>query len=212
MKVYISPSQQSNNIGYGSYGSEMSRMFEIGDALGVMFQRCNIPFVIAKKGMTFQEAAADSNANKCTIHLCIHSNASDGTHRGVLGMYCSTEGKKLTTDIYNRIAAFTTTVDQGIKENYSLYELTQTKAVAAYTEVMFHDNKEDATLIISNIKKIAELIARGTCDYLNVKFVEESVVMYKVITGSFINKNNAEILVASLKRYGFDSYIVEGKI
>ena len=85
---------------------------------------------------------------------------------------------------------------------------------------MFHDNKEDATLIMNNIEKLAEIIARGICEYLKVPFAEKEVVkevdkfstvnkdiFYRVVTGSFNNRNNANDRIAELKKAGFESFI-----
>ena len=218
-KIYISPSQQGDNVGYGSYGTEQKRMFEIGDNLKTTLERCGNTVYIARKGDTFQKAVTESNRLKCDIHLAIHSNAFKGTSRGTLAMYASSNGKRLATAIYNELSAFTPTADRSCYENKSLYELTGTNAICAYMELAFHDNKDDAALIINNIEKIAELIAKGVCIYVGTKYIEKPVVVvpvvkpvadvtHRVVTGSFTNKANADARVVELKAAGFESFII----
>ena len=175
-KIYISPSNQTGNIGYGEYGSEQKRMFEVSSALKIILERCKITSYISKKGMTFQETVAESNKLNVDIHLPIHSNAFNKTVRGTQTMYVSTQGKILSDLIYTRLSAFTPTVDRGSKRVTNLYELNCTNAVCAYLELMFHDNAQDSLLIINNIEHIAELIAQGVCEYLKIKYVEKPVV------------------------------------
>jgi len=216
--VYISPSNQDHNVGFGNYGTEQKRMFEIGEALKIILGRCNVTAYIAKKGMTYQAAVAESNCLKADIHLPIHSNAANTIARGTLSMYTSANGQRLASAIYNQLAPFTPTSDMGCKENKNLYELNDTNAVAAYTEIAFHDNKDDAALIINNIEHIADLIAKGVCQYLGISYIGKpapvakvqsvkSDVMYRVVTGSFSNRSYAEIRIAELKNAGFDSFI-----
>ena len=211
-KIYISPSNQDHNKGYGNYGTEQNRMFQIGEALKIILERCKQTVYISKKGMTFQQAVKESNDLKCDIHLAIHSNAFNKTIRGTQTMYVSTQGKILSDLIYARLSAFTPVVDRGSKRNDNLYELNATTAVCSYLEIMFHDNEDDANLIINNIEKIAELIAKGVCEYLKIPFIEKpkpviNTTMYRVVTGSFADRSNAEDRIAELKKAGFESFI-----
>ena len=174
-KIYISPSQQCNNVGYSNYGTEQKRMFEVGKALKIILERCKQTAYIPKIGITFQQAVKESNDLKCDIHLPIHSNAFNKEVRGTQTMYVSNGGKILSDLIYAQLSAFTPVVDRGSRKVTNLYELNATHAVCAYTEIAFHDNKEDAELIMNNIEHIAELIARGVCAYLKVAYVAKQV-------------------------------------
>ena len=188
-KIYISPSQQGNNKGYGDYGTEQKRMFQIGEALKIILIRCNQTVYISKKGMTFQQAVTESNKLDADIHLPIHSNAFNSLIRGTLAMYVSNGGKSLSSAIYKRLSAFTLVVDRGCREKTNLYELNATHAVCAYLEIMFHDNGDDANLIINNIEKIAELIAKGVCEYLKIPFIEKPAIKINIVleTQKFLN-------------------------
>ena len=217
-KIYLSPSNQDKNMGYGNYGTEQKRMFEVAEELKFILERCGQTVYISKKGMTFQQAVAESNKLKCDIHIAIHSNAFNKECRGTLAMYVSANGKKLSQAIYNQLEPFTPTEDRGNKLNKNLYELNKTHAVCAYLEIAFHDNKEDATLIMNNIEYIAVLIAKGICKYLNINYIAKVVVapkeiprvdgkLYKVQVGAFSQRSNAEDLKEKLEKEGYKTYI-----
>ena len=220
--IYLSPSNQNKNIGYGTYGTEQDRMHEIGEAVKDILERCNETCYISHKSMTFQQAVAESNKLKCNIHVAIHSNAFNKTVRGTQAMYVSDSGFKLSNAIYKRLEAFTPVNDRGCKKNSNLYELNYTHAICAYLELMFHDNKEDATLIMNNIGKLGELIARGICEYLKVTFVEKKIVKevdknidviapqghyFKIQVGAFSHKSYADAEAARLKALGIKNIV-----
>jgi N-acetylmuramoyl-L-alanine amidase len=218
-KIYLSPSNQNRNIGYGTYGTEQDVMHRVGEATKKILERCKQTTYISRKNMTFQQAVAESNKLKCDIHIAIHSNAFNKTVRGTQSMYVSDNGHKLANEIYKRLEAFTPVEDRGCRQNDNLYELNYTVAVCAYLELMFHDNKEDSLLIINNIEKLAELIARGICEYLKVKFVEKEVVkvvdkkvnvntLYRVMAGSYNNRTNADNQVKKLESMGIEAAIM----
>jgi N-acetylmuramoyl-L-alanine amidase len=215
MKVFISPSQQTENIGYGNYGSERTRMYEIGIALETILKRCGLIVYLATKGVSFEVAVAESNNAHADLHLCLHSNALDGKTRGTLVMYKSEQGRKLGAYIYNKLSNFTPSTDLGMKENQNLYELNNTNAIAVYLEIIFHDNKEDSELLVLNIEAIASLIARGVCLYLKIPYVERIIPItntkYRVVAGVFTSMENAKTKVTQLKKAGFESYVMEVK-
>ena len=221
-KIYINPSNQDHNVGYGNYGTEQKRMFEVGEALKIILERCKQTAYISKKGMTFQQAVAESNKLKCNIHVAIHSNAFNKTARGTQTMYVSDNGYKLSNAIYKRLEAFTPTADRGCRQNDNLYELNNTVAVAAYLEIAFHDSPLDSVFIMNNIEKIAEIIARGVCEYLKVPFVEKEVVKevdkntnviaptghyYKIQVGAFSNKENADAEAERINKLGIKAFV-----
>jgi N-acetylmuramoyl-L-alanine amidase len=221
--IYLSPSNQNHNIGFGNYGTEQDEMHKVGEAVKDILERCNETCYISHKSMTFQQAVEESNKLKCDIHIAIHSNAFNKAVRGTQSMYVSDSGFKLSNAIYKRLEAFTPTLDRGCRQNDNLYELNHTVATAAYLELMFHDNKEDATLIMNNIEKLAEIIARGICEYLKVPFVEKKIVKevdkdnidviapaghyYKIQVGAFSHKSYADAEAARLKALGIKNIV-----
>lgn len=54
-KIYISPSQQGNNVGYDNYGTEQRRMFEVGESLKIILKRCKQTTYISEKVLLFNK-------------------------------------------------------------------------------------------------------------------------------------------------------------
>ena len=212
-KIYISPSLQQENIGAGSYGTEEKEMNLIGDIVVAHLQYNHMEVYRNKPTMTLEQAVADSNSIGVDIHFAIHSNAFNGTVRGSEIFYKSENGKKLASSAYKYIEPLTPTSDRGIKQNDHLYELNQTKAVAALIEVAFHDNLEDANFIINNTQSIGEAIAHGICEYFGVEFkkpaakVATTGTLYKVQVGAFSIRAGAEKLLEELKLKGYNGFI-----
>jgi N-acetylmuramoyl-L-alanine amidase len=81
--------------------------------------------------------------------------------------------------------------DRGVKTaNY--YVLRATKAPAVLVEVGFIDSSEDNKLFDSKKDEIAKGIAKAVLEQLNIKHVETSKILYRVVAGIFSNKENAE--------------------
>lgn len=85
-------------------------------------------------------------------------------------------------------------------------------------ECAFMTNEREAELMQSEefCKECAEEAAKGFCEYIGIKYVEESAstagsgssVLYRVQVGAYSVKANAEAMQAKLKASGFDAIIV----
>ena len=78
---------------------------------------------------------------------------------------------------------------------------------------------DGAKWIVENTVLIGETIARGICDYLGVTFKEPEqpkppagATIYRVQVGAYTKKENAENMLAKLKKDGYSGFIVEGKL
>jgi N-acetylmuramoyl-L-alanine amidase len=216
--VYISPSTQEHNIGADNYTSEERRCNQIADITIPILKKHGVLVYRNKPTMSLTQVVSDSNSKKPEVHFAIHTNALNRKIRGC-ECFCHRyggEGEKLARAVYSRIAKLTPTSDRGVKEGYKfyngkpMYETCYTNAPAALIEIAFHDNPEDAKWIINNIEKIGIAIAKGILDYFSVKYQEANEInekYYRVISGSFKNKDNAENQIKRLKKAGFDSFI-----
>lgn len=169
-KIYISPSVQEKNIGYGNYGSEEKEMNIIADFLCTLLRNDGRFIVYRNKPeMNLKQIIADSNAKKVDLHIAIHSNASDGKARGTEVWYnlLSVNGKKLAKCIYDILAILTPTADRGIKGTLSLGEV-KVKAVSCLIETIFHDNKDDAQWLLGHRQAVSKAIYQGILKYLEV--------------------------------------------
>lgn len=171
-----------------------------------------------------------ANAKKADAYVSIHFNALDGKFDGDgkdpegLSVHIdpgSTRGRKLAQCILNELVKGTTQKNRGIVEQH-LYVTKWTKMVAVLSENGFMDNKKEALLMLkpSFQKEVAVEHAKGICKYFNEAYVPEKVVVkpkpvakpngktfYRVVTGSFSDRENAEARMNALKKAGFESFI-----
>lgn len=219
-KIYLSPSTQENNIGAGSYGTEEKRCNQIADVVEFILESHGVLVYRNKPTMTLTQLVNDSNSKNADIHFAIHTNALNQKARGC-EVFCHRkggEGEKLAKAVYSFVSGITPTTDRGVKEGYNfygkgkhMYEPCYTKIPAALIEIDFHDNPESAKWIIENIEKIGAAIAKGILNYFGIKYIvpntESNNIFYRVIVGSYADKDNAEKRVEELKEAGFDSFI-----
>jgi N-acetylmuramoyl-L-alanine amidase len=175
-----------------------------------------------KATMSLKQIVQDSNACNPTIHFAIHSNAGGGRGCEVFCNKFGGHGEKLAKAVYTKIALLTPTSDRGIKEGHNfygtnkhIYELAYTEAPAALIEIAYHDNAADSAWIIANIENIGIAIAKGILEYFEIKYIEIVKVkeikknfLYRVIAGSFSEKENAENRVKQLKKLGIEAVIM----
>ena len=180
--VYLSPSIQEENIGYGSFGTEEKRMNEICDVTQKHLLRHGLTVFRNKPSMTLKQVVTDSNAKNTSIHFAIHSNAFNGKARGS-EIYCHRfggEGERLARLVYSELESITPTKGRGVKEGKDhfgpgkpLYELSETVAPAALVEIAFHDHPDDAKWILENIEPIGVVLAKGILKYFDIGWIEE---------------------------------------
>lgn len=190
-KVYLSPSLQSNNIGYGNYGTEQARMNQIADSVEKHLYDKKITVYRSKPDMTLAEAIADSNSKKVDAHVAIHSNASSThTSRGPMGFAykIGTKADVLAHDIYDEVAKISQVKGQGVFYSTKLYELKKVAAPTTLIEVAFHDNPDDAKFIMDNIDNIGGAIARGILKNLNTRYRSHGINNFNDLN-NFLNSN-----------------------
>lgn len=188
--VYLSPSIQEGNIGYGDYGTEEKRMNEVCDVTQKHLFRHGLTVFRNRPDMTLKQVVADSNAKDPTIHFAIHSNAFNGKVRGS-EIYCHRfggEGERLARLVYDELESITPTKGRGIKEGKDhfgpgkpLYELSATVAPAALIEVAFHDQPDDAKWILENIEPIGIAIAKGILKYFDIEWIDDRSELEKAV-------------------------------
>ena len=212
-KVFLSPSNQyDNRYAYGST-TEGEQCGKIAEACKAALERSGVA-VKLMHDESMQEKCQASNAFDADLHVCIHTNAFNGTVSGTR-MFCfndSGNGMRACKAIFNRLAPITPGTSENIRVDASLYEVRVPAAPTAYVEVDFHDVPEVAKWIIGNTELIGETIAHGICNYLGVAFKEASKTIYRVQVGAYAVKANADKMLAKLKSDGYDGFIVEGTL
>ena len=219
-KVFLSPSNQyDNRYAYGNT-TEGEQCGKIAEACKVALERSGVA-VKLMHDESMQEKCAASNAFDADLHVPIHTNAFNGKVMGTR-MFCySSDGKGMEAckAIYARLAPITPGESENIQVNADYYEVRVPAAPTAYIECEFHDTVDGAKWIVENTVLIGETIARGICDYFGVTFKEpeqpkpsEGATIYRVQVGAYAKKENAENMLAILKKDGYSGFIVEGKM
>lgn len=169
--IYISPSNQDENIGAGAYGTEKYRMEAQAMNLQGYFTYTGVNSVVATLTKSIVERIAESKAKGATIYLPVHSNAGGGRGPETLYLSSSAQSKslatKIQTELFNLYArSFPNSINRGIKDGSAYKELNSiSPAVGAYIEVAFHDNLDDANWIINNIALITVAIVTGVRNF-----------------------------------------------
>ena len=171
---YLSPSNQSANIGAGSYGSEKKQMNLLVDKITPHLDRAGVSFHVGDPDMTIRQRAKESNEMKACLHLALHSNAGGkGLARGPVAYYYSDAGRAFGQKLVNGLLALgqENNRSSNVKQEKSFYELRKTTAPACLLEVDFHDSLDGAVFITTRREEIAEAIARVIIEAAGKTFV-----------------------------------------
>ena len=220
-KVFLSPSNQYDNVyAYGNT-TEGVQCGKIADACKIALERSGVD-VMLMHDESMQTKCAESNKFDADLHVPIHTNAFNGRVMGTR-MFCYNTGKGMDAckAIFARVAPLSPGTSENIQVNQKLYEVRVPAAPTAYLECEFHDTVEGAKWIVENTTAIGEAIAHGICDYFGVTFKEPEQpkpakpvttgTLYRVQVGAFAVRENAEKMLARLKAAGFEGFIREGK-
>lgn len=174
-RVYLSPSNQTENLyAYGNT-TEAAQCGKIADACRNALVRCGIEVKVGQYD-TMANRCAASNAFDADLHVPIHTNAFDGSVTGTR-MFCyrkNGEGYKACNSIFAVLAPITPGDSESISVNSKLYEVSVPAAPTAYIEVEFHDNEASAKWIVEHTTEIGEAIAKGICNYFDITYKTES--------------------------------------
>ena len=218
-KVFLSPSNQYDNVyAYGNT-TEGVQCGKIADACKIALERSGVD-VMLMHDESMQTKCAESNKFGADLHVPIHTNAFNGKVMGTR-MFCYNTGKGMAAckAIFARVAPLSPGTSENIQVNQKLYEVRVPAAPTAYLECEFHDTVEGAKWIVENTVLIGETIARGICDYFGVTFKEPEqpkpaagATIYRVQVGAYAKKENAENMLDKLKKDGYSGFIVESKL
>ena len=203
---------------------------EVVNYLSIELKRCGFNTLMVAPGdndISLASRVNLANAKNADAYISIHFDAFDGRFDGndpeglTVHVYpSSANSKKLGNAILNHLKGGTSQQNRGVKES-NFYVLRRTKMIAILSENGFMDNKREAMLMLDTNfqKEVAREHAQGVCDYFNVEFIDTIPVVkkvdkntnvktfYRVVTGSFAERSNAEDRIIELKKAGFDSFI-----
>ncbi|MBQ9873330.1 MAG: N-acetylmuramoyl-L-alanine amidase [Thermoguttaceae bacterium] len=174
LSLWLSPSNQIHNMGYGDYHSEKERMNEVADIVEPILIEQGIKVYRNDPEESIRDYTRRANELKVDLYLAIHSNAFNGEASGSVA-FCHRknggEGERFATRIHKAIMDIYPGKDRGVVESYKYYngkpmwETGMSDMPACLVEVAFHDNKEDSEWILANIKPIGEQLARAVLEH-----------------------------------------------
>lgn len=181
------------------------------------------------RDVPLKERTDKANRMKVDCYVSIHANAVGNggwnTTEGIETFVYTTRPKEalsLAAYVQNHLIRETGRKNRGVK-TADFHVLRESHMTAILVEAGFMTHKEEAALLKSDAyrQKVAVAIVKGLADQykLVAKPQPKPVVQpaaakapakgtfYRVVTGSFGDKANAEKRLAELKKAGFDSFI-----
>lgn len=168
--------------------------------------------------VSLKDRSAFENRSNYDYFISFHRNAyKPESARGVETYTYLNPGVKsqsLSGRIQDCLVALGFT-DRGVKTaNYHV--LRETKAAAVLIEIGFIDNTDDNNLFDQKINEIIKALAKVILTQVGVNYVdtseptqvESSQTLYRVMSGSYSSRENAEKQVQKLKASGFDAAIM----
>lgn len=234
MKLYLSPSNQPHNAYAVGGTTEKIQMEAVATRVKNILDSeydCETVMADFNLGINKDERPTEAKNNNADLYLAIHSNATGviNTAAGAVAFYHPNAPitKTLAENLVNKLNSVCP-----IKPNRSSYvengmtpfdgsgygeirSPMQLGIPSALVEVNFHDNPKTAQWIIDNKDTIAATIAKSIVEVFNIKEKASAPetptanVLYRVQTGAFSNKANADALLAKVKAAGFDTYMVQ---
>jgi N-acetylmuramoyl-L-alanine amidase len=180
-----------------------------------------------KRDVPLKERTDRANALEVDLYFSIHANANSGKMGDWGGIdtfvYIDNPAKsrKLADVVQRNLIASTKLRNRGVK-TADFHVLRKTDMDAILVEHGFMDSRTDLPLLKSdayrvlcgktNVKSIAEVYGLKLKPVAKPKPVVKPAAVvpgtfYRVVTGSFSDRDNAEKRIAELKKAGFESFL-----
>lgn len=186
MKIFLSPSNQTRNIGkYSTYGTNECEVAEkIARCVKGALIDYDCEILIAERQDTMYVRVDNAVNWGAEVYVPIHTNAtSDESVWGVETFYHSTDsdGKKLAQALLNKVGnAIGKKRSAKVRDN--LFELAcPTALTRAYIECDFHTNAERAKALVETPELYANAIAQALIETLNLKKSAKPEELYDIV-------------------------------
>ncbi|MCF0234844.1 MAG: N-acetylmuramoyl-L-alanine amidase [Thermoguttaceae bacterium] len=175
LSIYVSPSNQIHNIGFGEYKSEKQRMNEVADILVPILKKSGLTVYRNDPEKGIRDYTAEANEKNVDLYFAIHTNAANRKARGTEA-FCykfGGEGERFAKRVVDQIRTIYDGPNRGVKESHShfgpgkpLHETAGPNAPAVLVEIAFHDEERDSKWILENIEPIAQVLARAVLEHM----------------------------------------------
>lgn len=156
-------------------------------------------------------------AKGCDLLLSLHSNAFNNSNVRGTEIFDSVarKNKALAESLVVGIAKLFNHPNRGVKykelskgvDYYGVLRASLAKS-SMLIEHGFHTNKQDIEFWVNNMDKVARFTAQTIAKHYKLVLKENKTNLYRVQTGAFAKKANADNLAKELNKKGFDTYIV----
>ncbi|QPK89714.1 N-acetylmuramoyl-L-alanine amidase [Bacillus velezensis] len=176
-----------------------------------------------------------ANAKGADIYISIHANANTGQFGNWGGIetytYPNGESRKLGNIVHKHMLKGSPLQDRKVRDGSGLWVIRKTRMPAILVECGFMDSHKDIEYLLSDAyrRECAREICQGVCEYYGVNYKAEAKKetpkktepkdkkngdLYRVVVGSFKDKDGAEKRQKELKAKKVDSFLLaykEGK-
>lgn len=223
-KVFIGAGHGGKDSGAVGKGGllEKSLNLSIAKACGAALERHGVTVLLSRttdESDPVEQEVAECNSFAPDLAIDIHNNAGGGDGAETFYSRAGGTGKTAAQNILAEIVKLgqksrgaKTRLSASGSDYYAF--IRNTKAPAVIVECAFVDT-DDIALIDTEPERIqmGEAIARGILQTLGIaykaeKSPTESRKLFRVQTGAFTSRTNAEAQVQRLKRAGFEAVIV----
>ncbi len=171
--VYLSPSNQVDNVFNVGDTNEAAECRKIAEKTAAILQQSGVTVIVAEETASLQDKTAMGD-NNLGAYVAIHTNQGQGVGTDCFYNGTSEASKALAQAVYDPVAELTPTADRGLldgsqsgSDTYQ-YEIGSNKSPCCLIEVEFHDGPNVAQWILDNEDAVAQAIATGICNYLQV--------------------------------------------
>ena len=211
MNVLIVPGHTMQGTGTGANAyineSEENRILSKIVVKYLEFAGHNVDYYEVNQGKDYlAKQVAAANSKDYDLVVQIHFNAFKLTEKamGTETYYLSDSGKVWAEKVNDKLS--TVFKSRGVKKGTGLYWLKNTRPISILIETCFVDSVQDSNTYKVNKEHIGKLIAEA----INRKEISmPSEVFYRVIAGSYSNKENAQKQIENLKKKGIDNAFID---
>ena len=173
IKIYLAPSNQNANMYYGGKTNEAEQCRKVSNAIEKLLAQYDCEVKAGKDSENLSTKCENAKAWGADSYVSIHSNAFNGSARGTECLYANNDSraaksKELASCINAEMAKIFPT-NRGVKVANDLIDCYMPDMPSTICEMGFHDNKDDAAIILNNIDKLAQAFCNALVAYHGLK-------------------------------------------